>query len=91
MERTAHVLVSGRVQGIGFRFFVSSVARRKGLKGYVRNLDDGRVEILLQGDEEVIKETLDIIKSGHPLAKINKIEVNWKSKGENFEDFQIIY
>jgi len=91
MERTAHVLISGRVQGIGFRFFVSSVARRRGLKGYVRNLDDGRVEILLQGDEEVIKETLEIIKSGHPLAKINKIEVNWKNKGENFEDFQIIY
>ncbi len=91
MEKTAHIFVSGRVQGIGFRFFVSSVAKRRGLKGYVRNLNDGRVEILFQGDEGVIKEALEVIKTGHPLARIDKLEVSWKESKEKFDDFQITY
>lgn len=91
MEPTAHVYVSGRVQGIGFRFFVSAVARGKKLRGFVRNLEDGRVEIMLQGEREKIEEALNIIKSKHPLAKIKEFQVSWVETEEKFEDFKIIY
>jgi acylphosphatase len=47
-------LVVGRVQGVGFRFFAEDQARREGLAGYVRNLADGRVETVVEGDEEAV-------------------------------------
>ena len=75
-----HVFISGRVQGIGFRQFIKSKANRLNLRGWVRNLPDGRVEGMFAGERKNIDEVLDYCRKGPFLAEVRKIEVDWNSK-----------
>ena len=75
-----HVFISGRVQGIGFRQFIKSKANRLNLRGWVRNLPDGRVEGMFAGERKNIEEILDYCRKGPFLADVRKIEVDWNSK-----------
>ena len=75
-----HVFISGRVQGIGFRQFIKSKANRFNLRGWVRNLPDGRVEGMFAGERKNIDEVLDYCRKGPFLAEVRKIEVDWNSK-----------
>lgn len=63
-------LVSGQVQGVGFRFFTEEAARREGLTGFVRNLDDGRVEAVAEGDAEAVTRFERALHLGPPLARV---------------------
>lgn len=67
-------IVSGRVQGVGFRFFVQDRAAVEGLHGYVRNLDDGRVEVLLEGDDESMLRVEAAIGRGPAGARVERVE-----------------
>jgi len=85
------VKVYGRVQGIGFRYFVKKVANKLNLDGWVKNNPDGTVEILAQGPDKTLNEFLEHCKKGPFLAKVEKIDISEdKSKGE-FRGFDIIY
>ena len=88
MEEKIKVLVSGRVQGIGYRAFVDYHAKKLGLKGYVKNLHDGRVEAVFQGDNKKVEKMLSLLKK-HPLAIVNDIQIE-KVSGE-FDTFEIRY
>jgi acylphosphatase len=66
-------LVSGRVQGVGFRYFVQRRAQAAGLRGFVRNLRDGRVEFLLQGSPAAVDAVLEQIRSGPPHARVSEL------------------
>ena len=66
-------LVSGRVQGVGFRYFVLRLARAANLQGYVRNLADGRVEFLLQGPADTVDATIDQGRRGPPHARVDEL------------------
>jgi acylphosphatase len=68
-------VVSGRVQGVGFRFFTQDVARREGLQGYVRNLTDGRVETLATGDAEAVDRFERAIRQGPPHADVEQMTI----------------
>ena len=68
------ILVSGRVQGVGYRDWVVRTAQRTGLTGWVRNLKDGRVEIVASGDEEVLNALIDGCRDGSPLARVEHVE-----------------
>jgi acylphosphatase len=68
--------ISGRVQGVGFRFFTEDAARREGLHGWVRNLPDGRVEIAAEGDEESVDRFERHVRHGPPGARIDTVEVD---------------
>ncbi len=70
-----HVFVSGRVQGVGFRWFVREVAVSLRIKGWVRNLRDGRVEAWLEGPPEVLASLLDQLRGVTPPARIDGLEV----------------
>jgi acylphosphatase len=65
--------VRGRVQGVGFRYFVRSAAQRHGLSGYVLNLADGRVEFLLQGDAASVTRVIEQIRSGPRHARVDEV------------------
>jgi acylphosphatase len=67
--------VSGRVQGVGFRYFVLRQADTQQLSGYAKNLADGRVEFLLQGDEVAVQLVLEQIRRGPSYAKVIDVEV----------------
>ena len=67
-------LISGMVQGVGFRYFAQRSAARHQVRGYVRNLDDGRVEALAQGAEGVVKAFREDLEAGPSFSKVDKIE-----------------
>ena len=66
-------LVSGRVQGVGFRYFTHAVAVREGVTGWVRNLDDGRVEALVEGEPAAVERVEQAIRTGPPGARVDSV------------------
>ncbi|MAX54425.1 MAG: acylphosphatase [Alcanivoracaceae bacterium] len=69
-----HVLVSGVVQGVGYRAWTQREATRRGLTGWVRNLEDGRVEALLQGRDDEVSDMLDAMYQGPAMAQVSAVE-----------------
>ncbi len=84
-----HVFVSGRVQGVFFRAGTRKKARELGLTGWVKNLPDGRVETVLEGEKEAVKKMTKWFKHGPPLARVNNVEIKQGSFGGEFQDFRI--
>lgn len=70
-----HVLVSGRVQGVWFRGSTVDRARELGVSGWTRNLPDGRVEAVFEGEEEAVRAAVDFVRRGPPYARVSGVEV----------------
>jgi acylphosphatase len=87
----AHIFVSGIVQGVGFRWSMQWMARRLGVKGWVRNLPDGRVEAVLEGPRDRVEELIDWAKRGPSWAVVEGVEVRWEEYRGEFTDFEIRY
>lgn len=94
---TAHLFISGFVQGVGFRHFVRAKALEHGLTGWVRNAPDGRVEAVLQSsassDQEgkaKIEDAIKACKKGPFLSEVENVEVQWEDSKTRFEDFEIV-
>ena len=90
----AHIFISGRVQGVGFRTFVSKEAVKLNLTGWVGNLSDGRVEIVLEGEKETIEKLIKEIRQvqyGLFSVNIKDIVIDWQKHRKEFKDFQIRY
>ena len=86
-----HVFVSGRVQGVFFRQETRLRARCLGLAGFVKNLKDGRVEAIIEGEEKKVKKLISWIKKGPALARVKSVKIlSEQYKGE-FKKFKVIY
>lgn len=85
------IYVSGKVQGVGFRFYTKQVAETYGLLGYVKNLPDGRVEIFSQGDEEVIWRFIRDIWKGPKHSEVVSINIVKEETNDKVFDFRIVY
>lgn len=85
----AHIFILGYVQGVGFRRFVRQRARKRGLTGWVRNLPDGRVEAVIQGEQEQIEKLIEEVRKGPMLAKVEKIESQWEVITEAYSEFSL--
>ena len=85
-----HVIVEGKVQGVGFRAFTVTQATVKGLHGWVRNRQDGTVEVEAEGLQTVLKAFLQILKEGPRLAQVTKISVDWKDVNRHTHGFTIL-
>lgn len=91
-ERVVRLLISGRVQGVCFRAYTRDEAHRLGLRGWVRNLPDGRVEVLAQGDPDRLRLLESLCRQGPPCAKVRDVEViDEEGKAVEFEPFEIVY
>ena len=90
VHRQVHIFISGRVQGLFFRQFTQEKAQELELVGWIRNLSNGRVEALIEGDKEKIEKLLTYLKQGPPLSKVEKIEVNYQKHQGEFKDFSIL-
>jgi acylphosphatase len=86
----AKIHISGTVQGIGFRWFVKSNAKSRGLTGWVKNTDDGGVEVLVQGEKAMIDKLIKLCHKGPFLAEVKSVEVEWEEEAEQFKDFKTI-
>ncbi len=91
MEKRAHVFVSGRVQGVFFRATTRDEAREKGVTGWVKNLRDGRVEAIFEGEKEKVEEMIDFCHEGSRAARVEDVEVNWEDYQDEFSEFKIRY
>lgn len=76
MQVCKRCLVSGRVQGVFYRASTAEYARELGVTGYARNLPDGRVEVLVCGDEQKVKELCDWLWQGPPTARVNDVRIS---------------
>jgi len=90
MRKQAHAFYSGRVQGIGFRFTALHIANTLGVHGWVRNMPDGRVEILAEAEEEVLNKFLDEVSKSFSYY-IDNVNNNWKPALGKFKDFQVAF
>ncbi len=91
MKVRKHVWISGIVQGVFFRRFTWEHARRLGVTGWVRNLMDGRVEAVLEGEEDAVKTLIERLHEGPPAAHVTHVEVVDEPYTGEFEDFEIRY
>jgi acylphosphatase len=82
-------LVTGRVQGVGFRWFVEREARLIGVGGWVRNCDDGAVEVLASGTNEQLGSLYETLKTGPRAARIDRVEVDDAAPFSGYKTFQI--
>ncbi|HSA94876.1 MAG TPA: acylphosphatase [Acidobacteriota bacterium] len=85
------VFVDGRVQGVAYRFFAEKYASRLGLTGWVRNLPDGRVEVLAEGTSGQIETFLGRLKEGPSLARIDTFDIRRETATGEFGDFRIAF
>jgi len=91
MMKRMHVIISGRVQGVFFRAYTKETAIALKLTGWVRNLPDGRVETVFEGEDKDVQAMLEWCKKGPPHAIVNHIEaVEEPCTGES-RDFRITY
>ncbi len=82
--------IHGRVQGVGYRYFVQRLAHRQRLAGYVRNEADGSVRVEAQGPEDILREFLADLKGGPSLASVREVTVDWLPPGpDSSESFDI--
>jgi acylphosphatase len=89
MRVARRFLVSGRVTGVGFRYFAQDVARREGITGFVRNLPDGRVEAVAEGDDESLTRLEMALRRGPPHARVDHVEVDAVPVSGRYLDFSI--
>ncbi len=83
--------VSGRVQGVFFRAFTSREAAALGLRGWARNLTDGRVEVLAEGESDNVEALVKWLHQGSPLSKVRGVEVRNEEPGGDLEPFGVSY
>jgi acylphosphatase len=84
MKKSVRLYISGTVQGIFFRSFIKTNAEKLNVKGFTRNLEDGRVEVFLEGDADRVNKMMELCKQGPKHSIIKKVE----EKPEKFQDFK---
>ena len=89
--KTYNVLISGRVQGVGFRYFTVSVADKYDVKGFVRNIPGAKVEIICQGEEEELKSFMDEVKKGPAFSVITDAAIGEVPENKRYNSFKIKY
>jgi acylphosphatase len=83
-------LISGRVQGVGFRWFTRDAAAREGVSGWVKNLPDGRVEALVEGDTEAVTRVERALRRGPPGARITTVNVENELPAGSYYGFEVV-
>jgi len=86
-----HAFVSGFVQGVNFRYYTKQLADKLGLKGWVKNLPDGRIEVVAEGSENEINELIKFLKGGPRGAKVLNFEIEKEEYQDEFKYFDIVY
>ncbi|MBN1485030.1 MAG: acylphosphatase [Chloroflexia bacterium] len=89
--KRVHLWIRGRVQGVSFRYYTRRQARALGLSGWVKNLPDGRVEVVAEGDEAVLQELVDWCHQGPPAAHVAQVQVRWESYVGGLSEFGIAW
>jgi acylphosphatase len=87
-DSARHVGVTGRVQGVFFRSWTQEQARALGVRGWIRNCPDGRVEAHVEGDEQAVEQIIEKMRSGPPSAQVEHVRI-WDVETFDFDDFEV--
>ena len=90
MNKIARLIITGKVQGVGFRAFVRNRAMKNNVTGWVKNQDDGSVEALFSGSQEDINKLLEITRRGTPWSKGSDITVKYSDDDNEYSSFEIL-
>jgi acylphosphatase len=90
MKKAVRLYVEGTVQGVFFRQFIKENAERENVKGFVRNLEDGRVEVFAEGDQENVERLIELCKKGPKHSQIRNVEVK-EEKFQDLKDFKALH
>ncbi len=85
-----YCIVSGKVQRVGYRDFVEKLAREFRLTGWVKNRDEGTVELVLQGIPDNLKAAVEFLNQGSVLSKVDSMSVDWRTPKEQFDTFKVL-
>jgi len=88
--KRVRILISGLVQGVGFRYYVINRARKLKVKGFVKNLDDGRVEVVAEGDSRRLEELEKLLRKGSYGSKVEDVKIFTEQYKNEFKDFDVI-
>jgi len=86
-----HLYISGHVQGVGFRWYTNQQANKLEVRGWVKNLADGRVEAVIAGDEVQVNKMIDFLKQGSPLSQVDDVEIIDEDYQGEFSKFKMKY
>jgi|UniRef100_A0A7C4YFQ5 acylphosphatase len=84
-----NAIVKGYVQGVGYRFFTERKAKEYGITGWVKNLRDGNVQVVAEGERSIIEEFIKDLKVGPHSASVTDIEIKWEKYTGEFKDFEV--
>jgi acylphosphatase len=90
MERL-HAIVHGDVQGVGFRYFVQRKGQQLGLRGWVRNNDDGTVELVAEGSRQALDQLRRALEEGPRLARVDRVETRWSNATGDLNAFELAW
>ena len=91
IQKRIHIFVTGRVQGVFFRQSTKVMAIKNNVKGWVRNLDDGRVEIIGEGEIQDIENLIQWCKTGPANSRVDEFELSEENVTDEFENFEVRY
>jgi len=91
MKSSAYIVVSGKVQGVGFRYFAQRNAEYLGLTGYVRNRPDSKVELQVEGEKEAIKRFQKILSEGSRFSSVDKVDLTFDEFQAKYINFSVEY
>lgn len=86
-----HAIVTGRVQGVSFRYYTVQRARELGIVGWVRNRPDGSVEVVGEGTTSQLESLLEFLHEGSPSAWVQSVEIEWLAATNDYSDFDVHY
>ncbi len=89
--KRVHIIISGRVQGVFFRFNTRDLANNLGLTGYVKNLYNGDVEVVAEGNEEKLNRLIEFCKKGPESASVTNTKIKYGKAANEFSDFEVRY
>lgn len=85
-----YCIVIGKVQRVGYRDFVEKIALERGLSGWVKNREDGAVEILFQGLPDDLKSATEEIQTGSVLSRVESVAVDWRTPKVQYDEFKVL-
>jgi len=90
-RKRVHLWISGYVQGVNFRHYTRQRATLLGLTGWVKNLSNGQVEVVAEGEEEALQDLIEWCHRGPSLAEVERVEVRWEPYQGEFSHFGIAW
>lgn len=90
MKKSVRLYITGTVQGVFFRGFIKENAERQNVKGFVRNLEDGRVEVFLEGDTDNVDKMVELCKKGPKHSQIRNVEIK-AERFQGFREFKVLH